>query len=352
MIGALLFRYVLNRGTAAIESRPVVPAGSLAADEKSTIDLFKKISPSVVYITTLTQRMNLWTRNVTEVPQGTGSGFIWDTAGHIVTNYHVVKGASGAKVTLSDHSTYDAELVGVAPNQDLAVLKISALRDKLAKIPWVGQSSDLQVGQKVYAIGDPFGLDQTLTTGIISALGRTIESVAGTPIDNAVQTDAAINPGNSGGPLLDSSGRLIGVNTAIYSPSDASAGIGFAIPVDNVNRIVPQLIKTGKVARPDLVRVFDERLNESVVAHGRRGCWYWGSIRVLPPPPRGYARPSAGGRIILGDMIDQIDGKPVKSVADLNAELERHNNGDKIELRVVREGEHVEVPVTLGPGGR
>lgn len=354
VLGALLFRYVLNRGTPALDARPVVPAGSLAADEKSTIDLFKKISPSVVYITTLTQRMNLWTRNVTEVPQGTGSGFIWDDAGHIVTNFHVVKGASGAKVTLNDHTTYDAELVGVAPNQDLAVLKINAPRDKLAKIPWVGRSGDLQVGQKVYAIGDPFGLDQTLTTGIISALGRTIESVAGTPIDNAIQTDAAINPGNSGGPLLDSSGRLIGVNTAIYSPSGASAGIGFAIPVDNVNRIVPQLIKTGKVARPDLGAVFDERLNQSVIDQtGVPGALVLGIDPGSPAAAAGL-RPTqrSGGRIILGDMIDQIDGKPVKSVADLNAELERHSNGDKITLGVEREGKHVEVPVTLGPEGR
>jgi S1-C subfamily serine protease len=354
VIGALLFRYILNRGTPAVDARPVVPAGTLAADEQSTIDLFKKISPSVVYITTLTQRMNLWTRNVTEVPQGTGSGFIWDDAGHIVTNYHVVKGASAAKVTLSDHSTYDAELVGVAPNQDLAVVKINAPRDKLHKIPWIGKSSELLVGQKVYAIGDPFGLDQTLTTGIISALGRTIESVAGTPIDNAVQTDAAINPGNSGGPLLDSSGRLIGVNTAIYSPSGASAGIGFAIPVDNVNRIVPQLIRNGKVSRPDLGAVFDERLNQSITARtGVQGALVLG---VNPNSPAAAAglKPTqrSGGQIILGDIIDQLDGKNVKSVADLNAELERHNTGDKITLRVLRDDQHIEVSLTLGAEGQ
>lgn len=354
VIGALLFRYVVNRGTPAVNPRPVVPTGTLAADEQSTIDLFKKLSPSVVYITTLTERMNVWTRDVTQVPQGTGSGFIWDDAGHIVTNYHVVKGASAAKVTLNDHSTYDAELVGVAPNQDLAVLKIGAPRDKLHQIPWVGRSSDLQVGQKVYAIGDPFGLDQTLTTGIISALGRTIESVAGTPIDNAIQTDAAINPGNSGGPLLDSSGRLIGVNTAIYSPSGASAGIGFAIPVDNVNRIVPQLIKTGKVARPDLGAVFDERLNESVVEQtGMTGALVLG-INPGSPAEAAGLKPTqrVGGRIRLGDMIDGIDGKRIRSVADLNAELERHNSGDKITLGVQREGKHVDVPVTLGAEGR
>jgi S1-C subfamily serine protease len=353
-LGAVVFRYVLNRGTPAVNPRPVAPAGTLASDEQSTIDLFKKISPSVVYITTLTQRMNMWTRDVTEVPQGTGSGFIWDDAGHIVTNFHVVRGASAAKVTLSDHSTYDADLVGVAPNQDLAVLKISAPRDKLKPLPWIGKSSDLQVGQKVYAIGDPFGLDQTLTTGIISALGRTIESVAGTPIDNTVQTDAAINPGNSGGPLLDSSGHLIGVNTAIYSPSGASAGIGFAIPVDNVNRIVPQLIKSGKVNRPDLGIVTDERFNRALTRQmGVKGVLILGINENSPAAAAGL-KPTqrVGGRIIPGDVIEQMDGKPVHNIAELNALLERHNAGDKVKLKILREGEETEVPVTLGKEGR
>jgi S1-C subfamily serine protease len=354
VIGALLFRYVLNRGTPAVQPRAVAPPATMASDEQLTIDLFKKVSPSVVYITTLTQRMNMWTRNVTEIPQGTGSGFLWDDAGHVVTNFHVVRGASGAKVTLADHSTFDASLVGVAPNQDLAVLKISAPRDKLPKLPWVGRSSDLQVGQKVYAIGNPFGLDQTLTTGIISALGRTIESVAGTPIDNAIQTDAAINPGTSGGPLLDSGGRLIGVNTAIYSPSGASAGIGFAIPVDNVNRIVPQLIKNGKVNRPDLGAVFDERLNQSIMTRlGIQGALVLGVNENSPAAAAGL-KPTqrVGGQIVLGDVIDQIDGKDVRSVAELNAMLERYSAGDTVKLRVLREGEHVEVPVTLGKEGR
>ena len=354
MLGAVLFRYVLNRGTPAVDPRPVAPPATMASDELLTIDLFKKVSPSVVYITTLTQRMNMWTRNVTEIPQGTGSGFLWDDAGHVVTNFHVVRGASGAKVTLADHSTYDATLVGVAPNQDLAVLKINAPRDKLPKLPWIGRSSDLQVGQKVFAIGDPFGLDQTLTTGIISALGRTIESVAGTPIDNAIQTDAAINPGNSGGPLLDSSGRLIGVNTAIYSPSGASAGIGFAIPVDNVNRIVPQLIKSGKVSRPDLGAVFDERLNQPITARtGIQGALVLGVNENSPAAAAGL-KPTQriGGQIVLGDVIDQINGKDVRSVAELNALLERYSAGDVVKLRVLREGEHVEVAVTLGKEGR
>ena len=218
ILGWLIYRFFFDRGTPGVDPRPVTPAADLAADEKATIDLFKKVSPSVAYITTLAQRVDVF-RNVQEVPAGTGSGFIWDDAGHVVTNFHVVQRASGAKVTLADHSTYDASLVGVAPNVDLAVLKINAPASKLPKIPWVGASKDLHVGQKTFAIGNPFGLDQTLTTGIVSALGRTIPGAGGQPIDDVIQTDAAINPGNSGGPLLDSSGRLIGVNTAIYSPS-------------------------------------------------------------------------------------------------------------------------------------
>lgn len=354
LIGGLLFRYVINRGTPALDARPITPAGDLASDEKTTIDLFKRLSPSVVYITTLTQRVNVWTRNVTEIPQGTGSGFLWDNAGHVVTNFHVVRGASGARVTLNDHSTYDAELVGTAPNQDLAVLRIKAPADKLRPMPLVGKSADLQVGQRVFAIGNPFGLDQTLTTGIISALGRTIESVAGTPIDNAIQTDAAINPGNSGGPLIDSSGRLIGVNTAIYSPSGASAGIGFAVPVDTVNRIVPQLVRNGQVERPNLGAVFDERLNGSITRQmGVSGVLVLGVEDNSPAAAAGL-RPTqrSGGRIIPGDVIEQIDGKAVASVNELNAQLERHNPGDKVTLHVLREGEGLDVPVTLGRESR
>ncbi len=350
LLGLLGYRLFIDRGTPALDSRPVTPGGDLASDEASTIDLFKKVSPSVVYITTLTQRVNLWTRNVTEIPQGTGSGFIWDDAGHIVTNFHVLQGASSAKVTLSDHSTYDAELAGVAPNFDLAVLKINAPASKLHKIPLVGQSRELQVGQKVFAIGDPFGLDQTLTTGIVSALGRTIQSVSGQPIDNAIQTDAAINPGNSGGPLLDSSARLIGVNTAIYSPSGASAGIGFAIPVDTMNRIVPQLIRQGKVSRPEFGAVFDERFSRAVTARlGVEGALVLG-VEDNSPASRAGLRPTqrAGGSIIPGDIITKIGDRDVRSTVDVDAMLERLSTGDNVTLKVIREGKVIEVPVTLG----
>src|SRR5438132_1613205 len=253
-IGALLvWHFFFNHGTPAVDPRPVAPRGDLAADEKSTIDLLREASPSVAFITTA-QRVEFWNRSQ-EIPQGTGSGFIWDDAGHIVTNFHVVapmiQSKASATVTLSDHSSYDAALVGVSPDNDLAVVQIRAPKDKLPPIK-VGTSNDLQVGQKVFAIGDPFGLDQTLTTGIVSALGRVIPSATGRLIEDVIQTDAAINPGNSGGPLLDSWRRLIGVNAAIYSPSGAYAGIGFAIPVDTVQRIVPQLIEHGQVTRPGL----------------------------------------------------------------------------------------------------
>jgi S1-C subfamily serine protease len=218
----------------AQQPRAVAPRGALGADEQANIELFRRVSPSVVHITTLETQRDMFSMNVMQVPRGTGTGFVWDAAGHIVTNFHVIQGGSGARVTMADQTSFQAKLVGAFPDRDLAVLKIDAPPSKLPPIA-VGTSRDLQVGQRVYAIGNPFGLDQTLTLGIVSALNREIESFNGRTIRGVVQTDAAINPGNSGGPLLDSAGRLIGVNTQIASPSGASAGIGFAIPVDEVN---------------------------------------------------------------------------------------------------------------------
>src|SRR3954471_6143078 len=255
--GALVFTVIQQRRQTqhyvSFEPRPVAqrPDDKLGANEQSTIDVFSKFSRSVVHITSLETRRDRMTLDVTEIPQGTGSGFVWDQDGHIVTNYHVVANGDRASVTLNDNSTYPATIVGVAPDKDIAVLHIDAPPQKLLPLP-VGQSANLKVGQKVLAIGNPFGLDQTLTTGVVSGLGREIKSVTQHAIHDVVQTDAPINPGNSGGPLLDSSGRLIGVNTAIYSPSGASAGIGFAVPVDSVNAIVPQLLKFGKLIRPAL----------------------------------------------------------------------------------------------------
>jgi S1-C subfamily serine protease len=222
------------------EPRAVTPRGDLAAEEKTMIEIYNNAKPSVVHITTTGLRRDEYFR-IQEVPEGTGSGFIWNDAGYVVTNYHVVRNARTVYVTLWDKTTYVGTVVGTQPDKDLAVLHIDAPKAKLRPIP-IDKSSDLQVGQKAYAIGNPFGLDHTLTTGVISALNREIESVTHQAIRNVIQTDAAINPGNSGGTLLDSAGRLIGVNTAIYSPSGTSAGIGFAIPVDTVNEVVPKLI--------------------------------------------------------------------------------------------------------------
>jgi S1-C subfamily serine protease len=350
--GFALYRFVFDRGTPARESRPITPRGDLAADEKSTIDLFRRASPSVVFITSLGPAMDRETRNVFEVPRGAGSGFLWDNAGHVVTNFHVIQGGTGARVTLNQHSTFEADLVGVAPEYDLAVLRIKTEASRLPPID-VGRSADLQVGQKVFAIGNPFGLDQSLTTGVVSALGRTIRGVAGNEIQEVIQTDAAINPGNSGGPLLDSAGRLIGVNTAIYSPSGSNAGIGFAVPVDTVNRVVPQLISNGRIVRARLPLIINERLSDRVPREqlGIEGVMV---IRVDPGSSaaaaglRGTVRTPEG--IILGDIIQAIDGKPVRSVAELYTVLDGYSAGDTVTLTVFRGRGKSDVKVQLQPG--
>ncbi|MCG6922955.1 MAG: trypsin-like peptidase domain-containing protein [Acidobacteria bacterium] len=332
-------------------TRATAAAPFLEDDEKKTIELFETSAPSVAFITTRIQQIDLWTRNVFEVPQGTGSGFLWDGEGHVVTNFHVVQDAArrggSAQVTLGDDD-FDATVVGVARDQDLAVLRISAPREKLVPIR-IGSSRGLRVGQHVYAIGNPFGLDHTLTTGIVSALGRTIQAANGSTIFDVIQTDAAINPGNSGGPLLDSGGRLIGVNTAIFSPSGASAGIGFAVPVDTVNRIVPELIRHGMVTRPVLGVYLDGQLSGAVTRRlGVQGAL----IRDVSPGGgaeeaglRGTRRGQRG--IIPGDIIQEIDGKEVGSVGDLLGRLGSYRPGDTVTLTVWREGETRQVQVRL-----
>jgi S1-C subfamily serine protease len=327
--------------------RPVAPRGPLAEDEKSMIGLFHKASASVVYITTRAQQVDFWTRNVFEVPQGTGSGFVWDEDGHVVTNFHVVQGADKAEVALGEE-TYEASYVGGAPDQDLAVLKIRAPREKLVPIK-VGTSADIEVGQKVFAIGNPFGLDHTLTTGIVSALGRTIQSVTNRPIDGVIQTDAAINPGNSGGPLLDSAGRLIGVNTAIYSPSGASAGIGFAVPVDTVNRVVAELVAYGRVVKPRLGVGLDERISALVTRRlGIKGVMLF-EVDSRSPAGRAGLRATTRGRgtVVPGDVVQEIDGKPVLTSDELLGRLGHYRPGDVVTLTVWRDGATRKVKVTL-----
>ncbi|PIE31206.1 2-alkenal reductase, partial [candidate division KSB3 bacterium] len=274
-----------------------------------------------------------------------GSGFIWDDEGRIVTNYHVISDASRIQVTMADHTTWKAVLVGAAPDKDLAVLQISAPGQHLRPIP-IGTSKDLLVGQKVFAIGNPFGLDQTITSGIISALGREITSVTGRKIQGVIQTDAAINPGNSGGPLLDSAGRLIGVNTAIYSPSGAYAGIGFAVSVDEVNRVIPQLIRHGRLVRPGIgVSLADQRLAAQL---GVRG------VLILDVAEGGSAH-RAGlqptmqyrGEIILGDVITAINGVRVDDYDAVRDALDSFAVGDEVVLTVLRQGASLNIPVTL-----
>jgi S1-C subfamily serine protease len=332
-------------------SKPAVPRaitarGELADDEKSTIELFKTVSPSVVYITSMTIRQDFFSLRALQIPRGTGSGFIWDEAGHIVTNYHVIADAQAARVTLADRSTWPAHLVGVEPDKDIAVLKIDAPERQLPPIP-LGTSNDLQVGQKVFAIGNPFGFDQTLTTGVISGLGREIESATGRPIKGVIQTDAAINPGNSGGPLLDSAGRLIGINTAIVSPSGAYAGVGFAVPVDVVNRVVPQIVRGEKARKPGLgVSIPDDYVI------GRLGL---GGIPILAVAPGGPAdraglRPAvenSRGETILGDVIVGADGKRTRTTSDLYRVLDDHEIGDVVTLTVLRGDRQLDVEIKL-----
>jgi S1-C subfamily serine protease len=328
----------LVQGKAEAQPRAVTPRGPLAADELANIDLFKKSSPSVVHITSLGVQRDMFSMNVQQVPRGTGTGFVWDADGHIVTNFHVIQGANAARVTLADQSTYDARLVGQFADRDLAVLRIEAPKDKLPPIA-VGSSRDLLVGQRVYAIGNPFGLDQTLTIGIISALNREIESFNGRSIRGVVQTDAAINPGNSGGPLLDSAGRLIGVNTQIASPSGASAGIGFAIPVDEVNRIVPRLIRDGRFVRP-AIGVSPGAANLHRALNLPKGV---AIVQVVDGSPAARAglqpfRRGNRGEVLPGDVITAINNEAVNNFDDMLTLLENRQPGDTVTLTVWRDG--------------
>jgi S1-C subfamily serine protease len=349
MAGLLLVAPAHAQGPSPVEPRAVTPRGPLTVDEQADIELFRRTSPSVVHITALGVQRDLFSLNAQHVPRGTGTGLVWDVAGHIVTNFHVIQRAHGARVTLADQSTYEAKLVGAFPDRDLAVLRIEAPRDKLPPIT-IGSSRGLLVGQRVYAIGNPFGLDQTLTTGIVSALNREIDSFNNRTIRGVIQTDAAINPGNSGGPLLDSAGRLIGVNTQIASPSGASAGIGFAIPVDEVNRIVPRLIRDGRFVRAAIgVAAAPAALSQALKLP--KGVALLGTTQAGPAARAGLQpfRRDSRGDILQGDVITAINGTAVADMDALLAELEEHQPGDRVTLTLWRAGVVRQQTVELAP---
>ncbi|MBU2886112.1 trypsin-like peptidase domain-containing protein [Gilvimarinus agarilyticus] len=315
-------------------------------DERNTIEIFEYASPSVVYVNRLQVVRDRRSYDLLSIPRGAGTGFIWSEQGYIVTNYHVVEGAQQVSITLPDQTSWPAKVAGLAPDKDLAVLKIDAPKEKLRALP-VGDSSELVVGRKVLAIGNPFGLDATLTTGVVSALGREIEAPNQRKIRNVIQTDAAINPGNSGGPLLNSKGELIGVNTMIYSPSGASAGIGFAIPVNIVKEIVPQLIEFGRLVRP----VFGV---EFAPAYWSRQAGVEG-VALLHVAP-GYPAAKAGlqgakrgrwGRVELGDIIIALDDTPTRNQDEFLTVLEASSPGDKLQVHFVRDGRLRQTTLTL-----
>lgn len=360
--GAILVYRIMNPGPLLpfdpnARPRNVVARGDLAEDEKSSIELFKRASPTVVHITTsdLSIMRDQFRMNLQEIPKGSGTGIIWNEDGYIVTNYHVIHGAERATVTLWNNTAFDAILVGTDPSSDLAVLRIDPSKAQLTPID-LGTSSDLQVGQKVFAIGSPFGLDQTLTTGIISGLGREIQTFNNQTVAGAIQTDAAINPGNSGGPLLDSSGLMIGMNTAIVSRSGSSSGVGFAVPVDRINRIVPELIRHGHVQRPGmgilpLEDAVTQRLRAvGVIPNDRFGILIQAVVPNSAAEDAGLKATQFSPeerRVILGDMILEIDGEKTASLSDLFKVLAKKSVGETISIKVLRKDAVVEVPLKL-----
>lgn len=331
-----------NCGTATVSGEVT----EFPPSEQNNIRIFKRVSPGVVSVANKAVLQDLDDYQLYEVPQGTGSGFVWDKEGHIISNVHVVYGASAIQVTLSTGTSYPAEIVGLDPDHEIAVLKIKAPPEVLTPIE-PGRSGNLQVGQTALAIGNPFGLDTSLSAGVVSALGRRITSMTRREIRNVIQTDAAINPGNSGGPLLDSSGRLIGMNTAIISPSGAYAGVGFAVPVDTIRRVVPQLIKTGRVQSPVIgVHLVPHALLRRAPGKG---------VMILSVEP-GSPAEKAGlqgvqrgrrGAVVIGDVLCDIEGTEVNTPDDVDAVLEQYQAGDRIRVGIQRGDTRKTVTLTL-----
>ncbi len=323
-------------------------ASSLTDSEKRDISIFNNNKDSVVYISTSNKVVDYYTLTRYNIPRGSGSGFIWDKKGHIVTNYHVINGASSATVKLHNGKSYSASLVGVYPRRDIAVLKIDAPKDELKPVK-IGSSSNLQVGQSVYVIGNPFGLDWTMTKGIVSALNRKVPTNDGMLVSGAIQTDAAINPGNSGGVMLNSAGELIGVNNLIFSPSGGSVGIGFAIPIDLVKRVVNKLIKYGKYIKPSIGIEIDDRINRYLKSLGIKGVAVLGLVNGSDAQRKNLipAKFYSDGTIDFGDIILAADGKKVESIEDLDDILEQKKIGSIVKLKILRGHKEITVPIKL-----
>lgn len=341
-----LWRWLILTLVSGVSALSATSQAFSTDDERNSVEVFEAARPSVVFVTNQQLARDPYSFDLVTVPRGSGTGFVWDEQGYIVTNYHVVEGARQITITLQDQSNWPAEVVGLAPERDLAVLKIDGKKARLNALP-LGDSGDLRVGRKVLAIGNPFGLDATLTTGVVSALGREILSPNQRKITNVIQTDAAINPGNSGGPLLNSEGRLIGVNTMIYSPSGASAGIGFAIPVNTVKEVVPELIEHGRLVRPVLgIAVAPDHWAQQVGIEG---------VPILRVEPNSAAaeadlqgaKRNAWGQISLGDVIVAIEDYPVANDDQLLSALEHYQPGDKVSISLLREGKLITRKIRL-----
>jgi 2-alkenal reductase len=350
LLAVIALQPYVTRTLAPAVPPPVVPRADLAAGEKTTIEIFQRVSPSVVQVVSVPNETD-GRAMLQQDDDGSGgggggqsgTGFVWDAAGHVVTNNHVVEGVRAVAVRLASGQVVPAEVVGRAPNYDLAVLRLRGGAQLPAAVA-IGKSADLQVGQAAFAIGNPFGLDQSLTTGVISALKRRLPTAGGRELTDVVQTDAAINPGNSGGPLLDSAGRVIGVNTAIFSPSGTNAGIGFAIPIDSVSRVVPALIRDGRVPTPGIgIVAADEALATRLGVHG--------VIVVRTTPGSPAARAGLRGVNMntgeLGDVIVGVNGKPVRRLADLTAELEVRGVGKSVDIELQRAGRNDRITMNV-----
>jgi S1-C subfamily serine protease len=349
VLGAIVAQPYLERAlTSASVPRAVAARGPLSDTERTAIELFERVAPSVVQVVRQSGQAGppLMDEGGGGGGGASGTGFVWDDGGHVVTNDHVVQGASVVGVRLASGDVVRGEVIGLAPNYDLAVVRIRGAR--LPPALAIGTSADLKVGQAAFAIGNPFGLDQSLTSGIISALKRRLPTQSGREIANVIQTDAAINPGNSGGPLLDSAGRLIGVNTAIISPSGSNAGIGFAVPVDSVNRIVPELIRSGRVPTPGIGIV---AANEAVAT--RVGVEGVVIVRTAPgsPAERAGLRGVDMASGTLGDVIVAVNGKALRRLSDLTDEIEQSGVGKSLRLSVQRGNDTREVNVTIADVG-